>query len=308
MQLPVKRYMLLLLILALLLIISGCQTANPPQFVSLKPTDNSHTNRLPANSSNTLKVGISSVLSPSETIHYYQPFEEYLQSKIGRPVQIVQRQTYQEMNDLISDGEVDLAIICSGAYVAGKDNDMELLAVPEVNGKTTYQSYIIVNANSKFKRFEDLKGQVFALTDPLSFSGSIAPTYMVSRLNTKPSEYFGRIIYTYSHDNSIKAVLDNVVSVAAVDSFVFQHTVAKDPTLANKLRIIARSPEVGGPPVVVNSNIDSHLKTVLLEAMLHMEKDQLGKKALNSLGVDRFVLPNAADYESIKTMLDSINK
>ncbi len=308
MRLPAKYYMSLLLILALLLIISGCQTDNSPQLVSLKPTDYSHTNPLPAKSSNVLKVGISSVLSPRETIQYYRALEEYLQTKTGRPVQLVQRQTYQEMNDLVRDGEVDLALICSGAYVVGKNSNMELLAVPEVNGKPTYQSYIIVNANSKFFKFEDLKGQVFAFSDPISFSGSIAPTYMVSQLNAKPSEYFGRIIYTYSHDNSIKAVLDNVVSAAAVDSLVFQYTVAKDPTLANKLRIIARSAEVGSPPVVVNSNIDPHLKTVLLEALLHMEKDQLGKNALISLGVNRFVLPDSRAYEPIQTMLDIINK
>jgi len=305
---PVKSHILILLLMALVLIISGCQTSNPPRFVSLKPTDYSQTNPLPTSNSNVLKVGISSVLSPRETIQHYQAFEEYLQTKIGRPVQLVQRQTYQEMNDLVKNGEVDLALICSGAYVIGKNNNMELLVVPEVNGKSTYQSYIIVNENSQFNRFEDLKGQVFAFTDPLSFSGSIAPTYMVTQLKAKPSEYFGRIIYTYSHDNSIKAVLNNVVSAAAVDSLVFQNTIAKDPTLAKKLRIIARSPEVGSPPVVVNSNIDPHLKTVLLEAMLQMEKDQLGKKALDSLGVNRFVLPDPAAYSLIKTMLDVIKR
>ncbi len=307
MRLSVKKYWLPLL-LPLLLVISGCQTSNSPPIVSLKPTDYSHTNPLPINNPNVLKVGLSSVLSPREAINNYQAFVEYLQTKTGRPVQLVQRQTYQEMNDLVRDGEVDVALICSGAYVIGKNNNMELLVVPEVNGKSTYQSYIIVNENSKFMRFEDLKGQVFAFTDPISFSGTIAPTYMVSQLKSKPSEYFGRVIYTYSHDNSIKAVLDSVVSAAAVDSFVFQYIIAKDPTIANKLRIIARSPEVGSPPVVVNSNIDPHLKTVLLEAMLQMDNDQLGKKALDALVIDRFVLPDNTAYKPIEIMLDTINR
>ncbi len=303
----VKKYWLLLL-LPLLLFMSGCQTSNSPPLVSLKPTDYSQTNPLPMNNPNVFKVGISSVLSPREAINNYQAFVEYLQTKIGRPVQLVQRQTYQDMNDLVRDGEVDVAIICSGAYVIGKNNNMELLVVPEVNGKSTYQSYIIVNENSKFTRLEDLKGQVFAFTDPMSFSGTIAPIYMVSKLKAKPSEYFSRIIYTYSHDNSIKAVLDNVVSGAAVDSLVIQYLIAKDPTIANKLRIIARSPEVGSPPVVVNSNIDPHLKTVLLEAMLQMDNDPLGKKALDALVVNRFVLPDNTAYKPIKIMLDAINR
>ncbi|HWQ43225.1 MAG TPA: PhnD/SsuA/transferrin family substrate-binding protein, partial [Desulfosporosinus sp.] len=87
-----------------------------------------------------------------------------------------QRQSYQEINDLIKNGEVDMALICSGAYVAGQqDAKIELLAVPEVNGKGTYQSFLIVSADSNYQTLENLKGKTFAFTDPLSFSGRVAP-------------------------------------------------------------------------------------------------------------------------------------
>ncbi len=132
MRLPVKYCFLLTLMLALLLALSGCQTAKSPQLVSLKPTDYTYTNPLPINSSNVLRVGISSVLSPRESLDDYQAFAEYLQTKTGRTVQLVQRQTYQEMNELVGEGEVDIAFICSGAYVVGKKKNIELLAVPEV--------------------------------------------------------------------------------------------------------------------------------------------------------------------------------
>lgn len=289
-----------------MIFLSGCQASNPLPLVSLKPSDHSQTNPQPMENPNVLRVGISSVLSPREALENYQAFAEYLQKKLGRPVQLVQRQSYQEINDLVRDGGVDVAFICSGAYVSGQNDNLELLAVPEVNGKSTYQSYIIVNSNSKFQKFEDLKGQVFGFTDPISFSGTIAPTYMVSQFDLKPTEFFSRVVFTYSHDNSIKAVLDNVVSAAGVDSLVYQYVVAKDPAMAKKLRIIAQSPEVGSPPVVVNTKIDPHLKAALLEALLQMDHDPLGKKALTSLIYDRFVLPNDSAYAPVRAMVDAI--
>lgn len=74
---------------------------------------------------------------------------DYLQRKIGRPVQLIQRQSYQEINDFVRDKGVDVAFICSGTYVTGEQENLELLAIPEVNGKSTYQSYVIVSSNSK---------------------------------------------------------------------------------------------------------------------------------------------------------------
>ena len=301
-----KLVLLISWILGLVLIVFilvGCQSADRLPIVSVKPTDYSLTNPQPMENQNVLRVGISSVLSPRETLTNYQALAEYLQRKIGRPVQLIQRQSYQEINDLVRDQGVDVAFICSGAYVTGKQENLELLAIPEVNGKSTYQSYVIVNSNSKFKSFKDLKGQVFGFTDPISFSGTIAPTYMITLLNSQPSEFFSRVVYTYSHDNSIKAVLDNVVSAAGVDSLVYQYAVTKDPSLATKIRIIAQSPEVGSPPVVVNKSIDSHLKTALLEALLQMDNDLTGQKALQLLLYDRFVLPNYAAYDPIQSMV-----
>lgn len=211
-----KYRMLLLpaLIMLVLLFASGCQSGQTLPFASIKPSDHSKVNPQPTDNKNVLRVGVSSVLSPRETLDNYRAFAEYLQKKIGRPVQLVQRQTYKEINELVRDNGVDVAFICSGAYVMGSGDNLELLAVPEVNGKSTYRSFVIVNSNSKLYNFTDLKGQVFGFTDPISFSGTIAPSFMVSELKAKPQDFFARVVYTYSHDNSIKAVLDNVVSAA----------------------------------------------------------------------------------------------
>jgi len=288
------------------LILIGCQVNSSLPYVSLENVDYSQANPQPLENTDVLKVGVASVLSPRETLEEYDKFDEYLEKEIGRPVELVQRGSYQEINNLVKTQAVDVAFICSGAYVVGSKDDLDLLAVPVVNGKSTYQSYIIVNAQSQINQFEQLKGLVFGYTDPISFSGTIYPMYLVDQNQPSSNNFFNRVVYTYSHDNSIKAVLDNVVNAAGVDSLVYEFAVSKDPTLATKLKIIDRSREVGSPPVVVNKFIDPSLRTVLQEAFLRMDGDPLGREALKDLNYERFVLPNPQDYEPILEMVKAV--
>jgi ABC-type phosphate/phosphonate transport system substrate-binding protein len=45
--------------------------------------------------------------SPYETFVHYQALLEYLASKVGRKIQLVQRKTYAEINDLLGSGGID---------------------------------------------------------------------------------------------------------------------------------------------------------------------------------------------------------
>jgi len=60
-------------------------------------------------------------------------------------------------------GEIDFAFTCSGPYVEGnKEFGLKILAAPEAYGRNTYNSYIIVPANSSYENMTDLRGRRFA--------------------------------------------------------------------------------------------------------------------------------------------------
>ena len=114
------------------------------------------------------------------------------------------------VDTLIEHGEVDLAFVCTSAYVAGHDHfGMELLAAPEVDGQQVYYSVLIVPADSPAQEMIDLQGKVFAFTDPMSHSGRVYPTYLLQQLGTTPEEFFSRTFFTYSHDKAIEAVTES---------------------------------------------------------------------------------------------------
>lgn len=254
-----------------------------------------------------LRVAVAAVISPKGTVQSYSPFLLYLEEKLNRPVELIQRKTYLEVNDLIEHGEVDVAFVCTSAYVEGHDTfGMELLAAPQVNGKTTYNSVLIVPSSSAAQSMTDMRGKVFAFTDPISLSGRMYPTLLVHDLGFTPEEFFARSFFTYSHDEAIRAVASGVADGAAVDSLVYEFAVARDPSLADKLRIIHRSPDFGIPPVVVSSFTRPQVKVDLQTLLLEMSHDPAAKHALASIGVETFVLIDDSAYDGVRELLGLI--
>lgn len=254
-----------------------------------------------------LKVAVSAIISAKETIIYYEDLINYLGQALNRPIEIVQRKTYGEINDLLRVGQVDLAFICTYAYTLGNDEfGMELLVAPEVNGKATYQNYMIVPAGSKAETLEDLKGKRFAFTDPISFTGRMYAVYRLQKMGYTPEEFFQKVIYTYSHDNSIKAVAQNLVDGAAVDGLILEYLYITDPSYRDKIKIIHKSEEFGIPPVTVPPGIDPELKQQLQEIFTTLHEKEANKELLDSLQIDKFVIPRDEDYDAIREVVNTV--
>lgn len=254
-----------------------------------------------------LRVAIAAVISPKGTLESYSPLLKYLEAKLNRPVELIQRRTYLEINDLIEHGEVDLAFVCTSAYIQGHDTfGMELLVAPQVNGKTTYNSLLIVPIANQAQSMADLRGKVFAFTDPISLSGRVYPTFVVQQLGFTPEEFFARTFFTYSHDEAIRAVASGLADGAAVDSLVFASALARDPSLGEKVRLIHTSPNFGIPPVVVSPFTRPQVKAELQALLLGMADDPAAQEALSVVGIERFVLIEDSAYDGVRTLVGEI--
>lgn len=252
----------------------------------------------------TLKIGVAAMISPKETSRYYTDMINYVGEKVGKKVEIIQRENYSEMDSLLEKGEVDVAFICAGPYV--KDHEkfgVELLVAPQSYGKPFYHAYIIVPADSSASSLADLKGKRFAFTDPKSNTGKLVPTFMIAKkFNMTPEKFFSQVIYTKSHDRSIEAVAKKLVDGASVDSLIYDYAVRKNPVYTSLTKIIEKSPPYGIPPVVVTKKTDRNLKEKLKKAFLNMHKDPKGKAILDGIMVDRFIIPKDSDYDSVREM------
>jgi phosphonate transport system substrate-binding protein len=250
-----------------------------------------------------VRFAYTSVLSPERSTLTFARLGAYLAAKLERPVEIVRRRTYTEINELLRTGSADAGLICTGAFAAGQDGlGFEAIAIPVIGGKETYRSFVITRRDRGLTSFGDLEGTVFAFTDPLSNTGF---RYVVAKLHEAglhPQSFFSRFLFTYSHDNSIEAVLDGIADAGSVDSLVWDELVRRDPTLEDHLVIIDQSEDFPINPVAVGPGIQLELRARLTSAFLAMHGDPAGREVLFELGTDKFVQPTAgtlAGYEAI---------
>jgi phosphate/phosphite/phosphonate ABC transporter binding protein len=255
-------------------------------------------------SNTTLKVAVSTMTSPKETFIQYQALLNYLGDELNRQIEFKQRKTYQEVNGLLAEGKLDLAFVCSGAYVVAKDKiPLEILAVPVINGSVYYRGYLIVNKSTPYQSFNDLKGKRFAFSDPLSNSGYFTVLDLLDSMNETTESYFSNIIFTYGHDNSIRAIAKNLVDGASVEGLIFEYFKKFRPQEVKNIRIIKKSKLYGIPPVVVPENLEDETKRQLRDILLKMHSNPRGKEILKKLLIDRFELGEEKNYNMVRNKL-----
>jgi len=281
----------------------GCSSDQEPVFVdfSKKVVENQSPEVLQDGS--VIRVAVAAMISAKESVVYYHQLLDFIANQLGHKIELIQRKTYSEINELLKNGKIDLAFICSGPYATGRQTyGFEALAVPQVRGRHSYHSYLIVNQNSTFQNLMDLRGHTFAFTDPESNTGRLVPAYWLAQQKEQPKEFFGKIIYTHSHDNSIMAVATSLVDAAAVHEQIWEYFNDKNPTFTSSTRVIRKSQPFGNPPVVASKYLSSQLKADIRRLLMSMHLDPKGKKILDELMIDRFLYPEDKWYDSIVAM------
>lgn len=259
--------------------------------------------------SDVLLFSVAAMQSPQDTFAAYSQLFERLEPKLEVEIELVQRRTYQEVNDLLATGQLDAALICTGGYVdleRRSPGAVEVVAVPVVHGKTTYQSYIIVPASSAAGELADLRGKRFAFTDELSLSGFGYPTHLLRRMGTDANRFFGSVTFTRSHDRSIDAVAKGLVDAAAVDSLVYDELSRSSPDVRSATRVVHRSPLYGVAPVVVSTRLSPERRAAIRDALLRLHDDAEARAALGRVGFDRFAVPESTLYAGASILLGDL--
>ena len=296
-----RRFLLFLLLLPLLL--SGCAASQNTyiDFSKPHPEQDATAHDSALSEQRPILIALASVISPKETIGYYRAIAQHVARKTGRQAVLIQRKTYDEVNMLMSNGEVDIAFMSTGAYASYRGmNEIELLVMAERGGNSFYTPDVIVHRDSDIYSMDDLQSRTFAFTDPLSFSGHMVIEDYLERQGTVPEKYFKRFFYTYNHDKSIWAVANKLVDGASIDSQIYEYAKLRNPALTDNLRIISSLRPSPTGPIVISKRIPDEQKRVLQEIFLQMDQEAETAEAMQQLIIDRFVKPQPGLYEPLK--------
>lgn len=249
-----------------------------------------------------VRFAVTPVWAPERTFDTHYDLARHVASEIHRPLRVVERRTYSEVNELLRHGNVDAAILCTGAYLqATRDGiALDVIAVPVNAEGPVYHAVFVVRADSSLRTVADLEGHSFALTDPLSLGGNFYPLSLVYDRGNDPRTFFTRTMYTYGDFGSLRAVLDGIVDAASVDSLAYDFDGARA-----EFREIHRSVPLGISPVVVPRMSDPQFVAALTRALLTMQTKLDGREILAALHVLRFEIPPPGLYDEASRVVDS---
>lgn len=227
----------------------------------------------------------------------------YLELRLKRSVEFVQRDRYRDTMDLLQQQKVDFAWICDYPYVMLKQ-DVRLLAMALNLGRPTYRSYLIVPAkDTKTQRVNDLKDGIFAYADPYSNTGYLVPRFEIEGSGADAGTFFKRTFFTWSHRKAIDAVAAGLAQGAAVDSFVWDSLAKVRPDITAKTRIAWQSEEYGFPPIVAQGKVsDADFKS-MQTVLLNMANEPEGRALLERLNLNGFVVGNPKLYDRVAEMI-----
>ncbi len=234
-----------------------------------------------------IRFGLTPVFLTSD-LALLADLKAYLELATGRPVQLVSRRTYQEITALLVSRQLDAAWICGYPFVAYR-NELSLIAVPVWQGRTLYQSYLIVHADLKAERLVDLRGSVHAFSDPDSNSGFLVTRAALVQLGTSPSSFFRQNFFTYGHRNVIRAVAAGLATSGSVDGYVYEVLRETEPELVRSTRIVVKSEWLGFPPIAgPAAEAGSKTTALIRSALVDMQNDDKGRSVLSLLRLDGF--------------------
>lgn len=251
-----------------------------------------------------LRIGLTPVFLDDQ-VSFLARWRAWLEKRLLRSVVFVQRGNYREIVDLVRGGKIDFAWVCGYPYVRHR-RELKLAAVPLWRGRPLYQAYLIVPSDARSRSLADLRGKVFAYSDPDSNSGYLYPQYLLTLEGENPSSYFSRSFFTWGHRKVVEAVGVGLADGGSIDGYVWETLAETNPELTRTTRIIDRSEDLGHPPFVARPDIPRKDLELFRAALLGMADDAAGALLLKELRLDGFVVARPSLYDGIAQMANRV--
>ncbi len=215
----------------------------------------------------------------------WTPFVAYLSKELGVKVNLRIANDYAAVIEGQRAGNIQLASYGSASFARARLTGVKTDAFANdinADGSTGYYSVFFVKAASPYKSIDELKGKNLGLVDPNSTSGNNVPRFELDKMGISDAEgYFGKVVFTGSHENAVLALAQGTVDVAANqwtndDDSTLQQMLHKgmlknaDGSAMKKddFRIIHKSAPIINGPYAYNSDLPDDLKAAIAKAFM----------------------------------------
>lgn len=171
-------------------------------------------------------------------------------------------------------------------------------------GRPVYFSDVIVRNGVEAGSFADLKGASFAYNEPSSHSGYGIVRYTLVTMG-ETRGFFGRLVESTAHKESIALVARGEVDASAIDSQVLALELRDNPGLEHRIHVIdALGPSTVQPVVCVDS-VPPEIREEVRSVFLGMGTDASSRAFLEDGLIERFVRAGPDSYDDIRSMVQA---
>ena len=244
-------------------------------------------------------------------LELYKPVTDRMKKLTGKKIQFFMPTSYASVVEGLLSRFVDVAVLGPYTYVIAnsKDPTVEVFATyakrpghMQEEGPG-YRGVLISKKGSKYTSIDSLKGSLVGLTDPGSTSGNLMPRVAFTRvIGMDLEKFFGKVVYTGSHELSTVAVVQGKVDAAFVASHRFDNVVNKGEATLEGVNILWQSDPIPQDPFVYRNTLCDDIKANIRETFLDL-KGQPGTQAfLDNVKSNTFVEMSSDDYNIIRDL------
>lgn len=203
----------------------------------------------------------------------YQPVFNAISRGTGLRFNLRVAQSYGAVVEAMCGGQADIAFVGPVTFVqASRRGCAELLAVAVENGRSIYYAGLFARTDSGIRTISGVRGKRVAFGDINSASSFTFPVAMIIEAKIDPVRDLAQVRLTGSHVNSIAALAQGRVDVAALSFDSYEKAVRQGIADPRRFRVIAKSAPIPYPPLVVNSRLPAQLKAKLRQAFAGVAK------------------------------------
>lgn len=293
---------LLLGLLLLLLPIGACSSSN-----------NS------AQSQAVLEVGAIPDQDPEKLQRLYAQLADYLEQKLGVPVEYKPVTDYTAAVTAFRVGDLDLVWFGGLTGVQARSQVPEATAIAQRDIDAQFHSVFIANRNSGLKPMQSLqdltalKGRTFTFGSESSTSGRLMPQYFLQEAGVQLSDFKGNVGFSSSHDATIQLVEAGSYDAGALNEQVWRSRAETGDIDTTKVQVIWRSPAYYDYHWVIHPEVKDRYGADFPQrvqvALMDLNPTNPDQKAILDLfGAAKFIPTQNANYTQIEAVARDIGK
>jgi phosphonate transport system substrate-binding protein len=246
-----------------------------------------------------IRVGLCPTMGRT-VVDYFQPLINHLKKELGTEVNAYSADDYAGIIQAIAYDQVHFARLGPNSYIEAKEMADADPLVSEVNkhGEAGYYGSVIAKKGSGIESIEQAKGRIFAFTDPNSTSGYLIPSVMLARkFNIDPKTYFKEVRFSGSHRNSVLAVNEGTVEVAAISTSHIYRLEDEGKVSRDDFVFLWKSELIPSDPFCARKDLPESLKNAFRDAMLRFGEN---KEGLEKMQISGYCAVNDKTYDIIR--------